>query len=54
VCGDGGGAAQRLRHGKPIVETPQEVRRDHVIERIHIALEQGAREALEQLVSLGG
>ena len=50
---NGGRTGERLRCHKPVVEAPEKVGRDHPVERIHVVLEQGSREALEQFVTLG-
>src|SRR3954451_1346267 len=54
MCGDSGSALKRFGHGKPVVETPQEVRRDGLIQRVHVGAEQGAGKALEQFVAFVG
>ena len=51
---DGGGALKGFGHGEAVVKTPEKVRCDGLIERIHVAPEQRAGEALEQLISLVG
>jgi alcohol dehydrogenase class IV len=54
VRGNASGIRERFGHGGAVVEGPEKVRRDHLIERVEVALEQGAREALEQLIAFGG
>ena len=52
--GNGGCAGEGFCLTEAVVKAPEKVRRDDLVERIHIALEQGARKTLEQGVSLGG
>ena len=49
---NGGETFEGLRHDEAVVEAPAKVRRDDKIERVHVALEQSAREAPQQLVAL--
>ena len=54
VFSDGVGAGEEFCQHDTVVKTPEEIRRDDLVQRVHVGLEKSARKALEQFIALGG
>jgi len=53
MLANGGRTGQRFPHDETVVEAPEKIGCDEPVERVHVAVQQGARKTLEQFISFG-